>query len=98
MCGERLQAREIVRRREHVQVWECRLHSSRERLVRRTSMQRVEPDDSAYPAAQVAQRRPEDGGIARVPTIAEDDERGATIEEPGPADAYRLDALPDLRP
>src|SRR5262245_39629961 len=96
--GQSLQTRQIVRGREHVQVWQCRLHAPGERLVRRTSEQWVEPDDSANPAAQIAQRRPQDGGIARVPAVAQDDERSAPIEESRPPDADRLDALADLRP
>ena len=45
-----------------------------------------------------AQRRAEDCGIAGVPAVAQDDDRGAAIEEARPADAQRLEALADFRP
>jgi hypothetical protein len=56
MTRESLEAREIVRGGEHVEVRQRSLHPAREWLVRRAPEQRVQPNDAADSATQIAER------------------------------------------
>src|SRR5262245_20875375 len=92
-----LNARQVVRRREDIDVRKCGLHPARERPVGRIAEQRIEPDDAPGAAAYLTQRRAEDRWVAGVPAIAQYDDGGAPIEQAWPPDAQVLETLADLR-
>src|SRR5262245_46960561 len=72
MRGEVLEAAEIMRRHEVVDVLESGLHPARQRLVSCRAKQRIEPDQPRAPAAKPGQLPYEELRISAVPSIGHD--------------------------
>src|SRR5258708_17995951 len=74
---ERGEAREIMRRREQIDIGERRLHAARLRGVVPPADQRVEPDDAAAAAAQLPHLVGEALRRTGIITVGDDHHRGA---------------------
>src|SRR5688572_14063121 len=84
MRFERAETCQVVRGREHVDVWQRCLHAARERFVRRTAEQWIQPDQSPGPPLQLRKRLRKLRRIAGVPAVAQDDHYGTLIDASKP--------------
>src|SRR5438270_3846561 len=92
------EALQVVRRSEDGHVRERGLHAAGERLVARAAQEWIEPDEPATAGLDRLQRRSELGGVAGIPTVAEHDDDGAPVHQPGPVGVERGEAGADARP
>ena len=75
---------------EVVDVGEGGLHAAREGLVLRGAQQRIEPDEAVAAPVEAFHFLAEEGDVAAVPAVADDEDGGALAEEASAPDEVEL--------
>ena len=82
MVSKRFEAGKIVDRQEVIDKRQCRLHTSRERLVVLGSKQRVQPDQAMAASLKPAEFLAHEIGLTTVPPVGDEQHDGPVAQTP----------------